>query len=287
MDWELYDLLGFGGLTPEIVEYLTTYLDICSDLFDSEKIVRLFKRLENFYVRWCDGEFIDAEPPTLPQRKMRLLKEQVPDRENLLGQRHVDVYTGLNIMILLLELHRYAHDLDELKEQIIFYPSGKLPEDASEDDVNYRLHRVIHYADCLDDELSFKGIAGSFFAHAQLARVSFSHNNFRSANFSSADFEKAFLIRVFFIDANLTSTNLKGARLRNALFIRANLEGANLESTDLNYAILEGANLQNANLSFADLDKIIWDEDTNWEGVQGLETAVNVPEALKRQLGLE
>jgi hypothetical protein len=49
MDWEIYDLLGFGGLTPEIVEYITAYLDICSDLFDTEKIVRLFKRLENFY----------------------------------------------------------------------------------------------------------------------------------------------------------------------------------------------------------------------------------------------
>jgi hypothetical protein len=32
---------------------------------------------------------------------------------------------------------------------------------------------------------------------------------------------------------------------------------------------------------------ILWDEQTNWEGVRGLETAVNVPEALKQQLGIK
>jgi len=274
-------------LTPEIVEYITAYFDLCSEQFDAEKIVRLFKRLEQFYVRWCEGEFIDAPPENLPQKKMRLLKEQLPDQEKPLGQRQVDVYTGLNVMILLLELHRYAHNRDELKEQIIFYPSGKLPEDASEDDLTLRLFRVIHYADCLDDAWSFMGIVKPFFAHAKLARAFFGHINFRSFNFSSADFEEAVLSRAFFINANLASANFKGANLIGALFIRANLESANLGSTNLHYAILEGANLQNANLSFADLDKIIWDEDTNWEGVQGLDTAVNVPEALKRQLGLE
>ncbi len=44
---------------------------------------------------------------------------------------------------------------------------------------------------------------------------------------------------------------------------------------------------RNADLSYANLQDISWDEQTNWEGVQGLETAVNVPEALKRQLGME
>lgn len=286
MDWEIYDLLGFGGLTPEIVEYITAYFDLCSEQFDAEKIVRLFKRLEHFYVRWCDGEFIDAPPENLPQKKMRLLKEQLPDREKPLGQRQVDVSTGLNVMILLLELNRYAHNRDELKEQIIFYPSGKLPKDASEEDLTLRLFRVIHYASCLDDVWSFMGIIKSFFAHAKLARAFFGHINFRRFNFSSADFEKAVLSRAFFINANLASANFKGANLIGALFIRANLESANLENTNLHYVIFEGANLRNANLGFADLDQIIWDEHTNWEGVQGLETAVNVPDALKRQLAI-
>ncbi|MGK7897625.1 MAG: hypothetical protein AB4372_29425 [Xenococcus sp. (in: cyanobacteria)] len=29
--------------------------------------VDLFNRLEDFYERWCDGEFIDADGTTLPQ----------------------------------------------------------------------------------------------------------------------------------------------------------------------------------------------------------------------------
>ena len=47
-----------------------------------------------------------------------------------------------------------------------------------------------------------------------------------------------------------------------------------------------------ADLSSADLGKelfgdINWNEKTNWEGVRGLETAKNLPEALKQQLGLD
>lgn len=285
MDWEIYDLLGFGALTPEIVEYITAYLDVCSELFDPEKIVRLFKRLENFYVRWCEGEFIDAPPENLPQKKMRLLREQLPDREKSLGQRHVDVYAGLNVLILLLELHRYAQDRDELREQILFYPSGKLPEDTPEDNTTSRLFRVIHYVDCLDTNLSFGKSAGPFFAHAKLIRTFLGHINFRSSNFSSADFEKATLTRVFFIDANLAGANFKGSFLAGALFVRTNLEGACLENTDLHHAIFDGANLHNANLSSANLEKITWDHETKWEGVRGLETAVNVPEALLQELG--
>jgi hypothetical protein len=51
---EIYDLLGYGGLTPEIVEYLMGLL------IESEEFrpVQLFERLEDFYWRWSDGEFI-------------------------------------------------------------------------------------------------------------------------------------------------------------------------------------------------------------------------------------
>ena len=49
---------------------------------------------------------------------------------------------------------------------------------------------------------------------------------------------------------------------------------------------MSGADFTGAVL--ADLNnRILWDEETNWEGVRGLESAIGVPEALKRQLGLE
>lgn len=64
MDWEIYDLLGYGPLTEEIVEYLMGLLTTRA-VAGKESLfrpVKLFKRLEDFYLRWCDGKFIDAPP---------------------------------------------------------------------------------------------------------------------------------------------------------------------------------------------------------------------------------
>ncbi|MBU7583657.1 MAG: NACHT domain-containing protein [Nostoc sp. TH1S01] len=208
MDWEIYDLLGYGGLTLEIVEYLIGLL-IPSDEF---RPLELFKRLENFYWRWCKGEFIDAPPENFPQEKMRLLQDQGIKQ----GQRQVDIYAGLNVMILLLELHRYAQGLDDLKEEIIFYPSGKPEENTS----TAQLLRIINYGEAIQ--------LGNF-------------------------------------------TNLVGQFLSGADLSGANLSGADLSRADLSHEI------------FGDMR---WDENTTWENARGLDTAINVPEALKQQLGL-
>ena len=144
---EIYDLLGYGGLSWEIVEYLQGLL------LKSEQFlpVELFQRLFDFYWRWCDGEFIDAEGTTLPQTKMRELKKQLPARDNYLGQRQVDVYAGLNIMILLLELHRYGQSQPEdLKQKLTFYPCGKPNADGQLKDATL-LKRLFSYGDCFGD----------------------------------------------------------------------------------------------------------------------------------------
>ena len=90
---EIYDLFGFGALTQEIVEYLI-------GLLKKAKLDwgELFKRLEGFYLDWGDGEFIDATGETLPQRKACQLQKYQPT----IGQRQVDIATGLNVLILLL-----------------------------------------------------------------------------------------------------------------------------------------------------------------------------------------
>jgi len=219
MDWEIYDLLGYGGLTLEIVEYLMTLLTQ-SQAFDP---VRLFQRLEQFYLRWCDGEFIDAPHENLPQRKMRSIKQSIDQPpKTQLGQRQVDVFTGLNVLILLLELHRYAQTHDTLKLQIAFFPCGQPDTEGFDQSCLYKL---IGYSCCVD-ALAFNKSVGKFLRHA----------------------------------------NLSGADLSRAYLSRANLSDADLSA---------------ANLSRADLN------ETNWEGVRGLETAIDVPEALKQQLGLE
>lgn len=344
MDWEIYDLLGYGGLTPEIVECLMELLKP-SDEF---RPLQLFQRLQNFYQRWYEGEFIDAYTETLPQKKSRQLHEQ----NILLGQRQVDVYTGLNVMILLLELHRYAQERDDLKQQVTFYPSG---EPDIENGFTEKLLRIINYSDGIQIG-TFNNVVGQFLGYANLSRANLRHAILIRANLIGTDFSSANLIRVNLIRANLSYANLRGTKLIRAILRQANLSGAdlsgadlvraNLNHADLNNAILSGAvlaganlispnlsnadlsstnlrsanlsranlsdtklrntnlrnadlsgsnlrnadlsyaNLSRANLSRANLENISWDNYTIWEDVRGLETAKNVPEALKQQLGL-
>lgn len=292
MDWEIYDVLGFGSLTPEIVEYLMLFLDACPEMFDTEKVLRLFKRLEDFYFRWADGEFIDASPPTLPQRKMGLLKDQLSDRNTSIGQRQIDIYAGLNVMILLFGLHRYGQAHAHLKEKICFHPCG---QEGSEEFNENLLRQIIQYSYSTKNT-RFRVIVGPLLMGSNLSNtdlhimslseVNLSQSNLqnstlwssdlRNSDLSGANLSNASLFNTSLHKANLSSANLSSAKLIKAGLFEVNLSNANLSNTDLKFARLEGANLQN----------IIWNESTNWEGVTGLEKAVNLPTELKQQLRL-
>ena len=63
----IYQTLGNIALKPEMVKSILTTFE------KSEKTnaVILFRKLEDFYCRWCNGEFIDAAPDNnLPQKQM-------------------------------------------------------------------------------------------------------------------------------------------------------------------------------------------------------------------------
>uniref|UniRef100_UPI00194DD5FC pentapeptide repeat-containing protein n=1 Tax=Leptolyngbya sp. CCY15150 TaxID=2767772 RepID=UPI00194DD5FC len=213
---EIYDLFGFGALTQEIVEYLI-------GLLKKAKLdwVELFKRLEGFYLDWCDGKFIDATEETLPQRKARQLKKYQPT----IGQRQVDIATGLNVLILLLEIHRYAQSVEALKAAIHCYPCGQPDTDGHDSE---RWLRMIHYSDCLQLG-TFNQSVGKFLRSANLISA-----NLRSANLTSA---------------NLSNANLFNANLTSANLFHADLTSANLSSTDLSSTDLFSANLSSADLT--------------------------------------
>ena len=345
LHWEIYDLLGYGALTPEIVDYLMGLLT--REAFCP---MELFERLEDFYFRWCDGEFIDVLDEDLPRRKRRQLREQGVE----LGLRQVDVYAGLNVMILLLELHRYGREREELEEKMAFYPCGKHNAEGKLDD-DTLLFRIIGYSRCIGDfgflktvgkflrganlsradlsdanlskanlfcanlseanffcaNLSEVNLRGANLRGANLFRVNLFRTDFSSANLSDADLSGANLSDADLSGANLSGTDFSGANLHSANLIGthlrsanlsgadlsdtnlrgANLSDANLRDTNLSDANLRGANLRGTNLRGANLSDAIfgdvrWDEDTKWENVRGLESALNVPEALRRQLGL-
>ncbi|MEH2326422.1 MAG: pentapeptide repeat-containing protein [Nostoc sp.] len=284
MERQIYDLLGYGNLTPAIVEYLMGLLAESLEFHDGERLCQLFQRLEDFYFRWCDGEFIDAEDVNLPQMKKKQLREQVPDRENHLGLRQVDVCTGLNVMIVLLELHRYAQIKDELKNKISFHSCGK--PDSNEFD-SERLLGIIGYSHCLgifafknnlglflrgadlrDADLSGVNVSGANLSGANLSGANLSGANLSGANLclaylSGANLCLAYLSDAYLIQANLSSANLSsadlsGADLSDADLSKSDLRNANLSETNLDDANLKGAdlsqtNLMNANLSYANL----------------------------------
>ncbi|WP_293122640.1 pentapeptide repeat-containing protein [Microcoleus sp. bin38.metabat.b11b12b14.051] len=333
MAWEIYDLLGYGGLTVEIVEYLMGLLTTPASAGESSKFrpVQLFQRLEDFYLRWCEGEFIDMLPESLPQKKLRLLRGQLKTQE--LGQRQIDIYAGLNVMILLLELHRYGQERDELKDKMVFYPCGKPNAEGKLDDAT-RLLRIIGYSSCvgtfgfvqtvgifLNDANLFGAnlIGADFFEvdlsganlsnanlnhatlrYAQLRRTNLSDAccnadlsgadlssaNLSGANLSGANLNGAYLSDAYLSDAYLSGADLSSADLSGAYLSHADLSSADLRGADLRGAYLSSADLSGANLSgsFADVK---WNENTNWENVRGLAEAVNVPEALRRHLGIQ
>ncbi|MBD1940030.1 pentapeptide repeat-containing protein [Microcoleus sp. FACHB-68] len=243
LHWEIYDLLGVEGLTPEIVKDMRVWLDAS----DESRPVQLFNRLNNFYLRWCDGEFIDAPAENLPQKKMRLLKEQVQPQQ--LGQRQVDIYAGLNVMILLLELNRYALSKARLKDEIAFYPCGKKDTEGFD---NQRLLRIISYSNCFSVGV-FNTIVGKFLSKANLIGADLHSTDLSEANLRDANLIRANLSEANLIGADLYSADLMGANFSRANFSRANFSCPNLSRVNLSRANLYFADLSGANLSEANL----------------------------------
>ena len=256
---EIYDLFGYGGLTEEIVEYLVALLDANNQFQPKE----LFQRLEDFYIDWCKGVFMNNEQKNLPQIKMQQLRVQ----GSLLGLREVDIYTGLNVMILLLELNRYALTKNELKDKIAFYPCG---QKDSEDFESGRLLRIVYYSNSVNLNTFLETLSlfleGANLEFANLGGANLVRANLEFANFVRANLEGANLKGANLEFANLGGANLKGANLTSANLTSANLGVANLKGANLTSANLKGANLKGANFDGAKnltLEQIKQAE--NWE----------------------
>ncbi len=235
---EIYDLLGYGNLTREVLDYLFGLLEQ-NEGFDPEG---LFAILHDFYFRWCDGEYMDVFPEKekvnyLLWKMGKLRENPILGKETSLGMRQVDIYTGLNVLILLLELQRYGKDNDL---NLSFHLCGKVNNKGVSKDRD-KLSRIISYSDCLG-EGAFSSIVDPFLG-----------------------------------GANLNNANLEYAQLENAQLENAQLENAQLENAQLENAKLSDVYLKNTNLENANLEGIRWNEETRWKEVKGLETAMNVP----------
>ncbi|MEM8613246.1 MAG: pentapeptide repeat-containing protein [Cyanobacteria bacterium P01_H01_bin.105] len=246
---QVYDLLGFGGLSVEVVEYAFELLEE-SDIDQ----VRLFRRLHTFYKSWCDGEFLDQAPnENLPQKKFL----QMRDQTIAIGLKQVDIFAGLNTLIFLFKLHantqpeNYPNLLeDDPKPDIWFHPCG---EPNIEQFDNGKLLKIILYVNSLGIG-TFATTVGPHLNGANLNGANLYSANLYSANLNGANLNSADLNGANLNSANLNGANLNSANLNGANLNSANLNGANLNSANLNRAIFNSANLNGANLNGANLN---------------------------------
>ncbi|MBE9141320.1 pentapeptide repeat-containing protein [Nodosilinea sp. LEGE 07088] len=158
-------------------------------------------------------------------------------------------------------------------------------------------------------------LASSDFRDSFLCEVNFRNSvifgsDLRNANLSSANLENvdlsfASLKKTILCSANLKNANLWGVNLKDANLFAANLEDADLRDTNLEGAHLENANLKNAKfgrhpnfgietvqvpglgrfkMAECSLRGITWNENTVWDGVEGLDKVEFVPPELIKQL---
>ncbi len=296
LDQDIYDLLGYGGLTQETVDYLMELLDNSqefnkADVWGKWPAVKLFKHLRSFYESWV-REKTDEQ---IPARKLAEQKQQQLQPGIQRKAEQVDVFAELNVMILLLELHRYAERKDNLRGKIVFYPCGQngIPGFDS-----VQLRRLIAYSNFnLGNlqEYTFAKIVGPFLSEtrlneANLSGLDLSGANLSKANLIDADLSNATLTGATLTDAylnsvnlsyatltgaNLSNTNLNGAILKSAVLTNADLScaylgGANLRDADLTGAKLQDAMLCSVDFTGANLNNIQWNDATNRLGCRGL-----------------
>lgn len=259
---EIYDLFGYNdGLTTEIVEYLFQLLQRDFSPSSTNEIfwIDLFERLYDFYLQWCDHKFIDLVTETLPQKKAAQLQVQSVN----IGQLGVDIYTGLNVMILLLEIHRYAQTQPFLTSKINFHPCGQPDTDYFN---QTQLLRIINYCDAIKVG-TLNEVVGSFLNHINLsnahlsgtclAGVNLNHANLSDANLSGVNLGSTNLANAYLSGSNLCNAFLNYASLTKAYLSGTSLIDASLISVNLSSAYLEQANLTRVNLSDADISRAV------------------------------
>jgi uncharacterized protein YjbI with pentapeptide repeats len=292
LDWEIYDLLGFGGLTKEIVGYLRGSLKDSQILSNKPERNRLFERLEDFYSRWFEGKFINEEISAIwPEKKMvELLKPKllnpISNQSLILGRRLINIYTGLNVLILLLELSRQIQEKTKP-----FYPCGSVSleqcvgericrlGERTDTFEPSRLLRLIGYSRWLGTDVFVKTV-GSFLEEinlrgadlrgAELSGVKLNKSYLSSSLLNGINLSQAELKQAFLGNAQLHCADLSGTNLTSTFLGNANLSGAYLEKAVLVRAVLAGANLRTAHLVNANIeDADLGDADLSDANLRG------------------
>ncbi|MBH8561460.1 pentapeptide repeat-containing protein [Nostoc sp. CENA67] len=227
----LYNLLGYGILTPEIEELAIETLrrqqnsDFCFEV--------LLQRLESFWRAYCQGRWLDEGIAHKALTHFHTL-------HNPVNVEQINANAGVNTFLLLSACHR--------ETKVTFCPCGH-PANMAE-----------FYPEAL---LVLLGKA------AVLSNNSF-NKRICAQSLAGINLSGAYLSQVMLAGANLEQTNLSDAVLTGANLAGANLTGANLIGANLAGANLTGVNLQTVNLTNACLvDAILSEADKETAALNG------------------
>lgn len=241
----IYALLGYGLLSPEIVELTIERLRREAVRHPQEfSFLVLFERLNSFYKSYGRGRWLDTGIAHQEQSRLQA-------RGNLLNTLQVDAAVGINVFVLLCAIAREA--------KAPFWPCGN-PSLTGEFDPNLLLTLIGRTA--VLSPTAFWQMARSSLMSLQLAGACLNRAMLASANLWQANLSAAELIETNLVSANLQEANLSRANLVGACLQGANLSGAWLEGADLSGANLQGANLTLSQVRNACLFQAQLDEET-------------------------
>ncbi|MBD2255378.1 NACHT domain-containing protein [Nostoc parmelioides] len=220
----LYNLLGYGVITPEIEGLVIAALQ-------TQQKPILLQRLESFWRGWCQGRWLDEG----------IAHKALPyfhSLQNLVNVEQVNTNVGINVFLLLAAISR---DI-----QVAFSPCGN-PANVSE----FYPHTMI----MLLAKAAFSGSNALIkrLCSQSLAKINLSGAFLSQVVLTGANLEQANLCDAVLVNANLVGANLNNANLAGANLAGANLTGVSLETVNLTNACLCDVLLTEAEREIAQL----------------------------------
>jgi uncharacterized protein YjbI with pentapeptide repeats len=227
---QLYNLLGFGILSPEWENLVIEGLRREPQHEFSFEL--LCDRLLPFWYAYCRGRWLDEGIAHKAFAHFQAL-------QNPANVEKINAAVGLNVFLLLCACHQQT--------KTTFWPCSN-PENLSEF-YSQALIMLIARTEVLAKAAFATRLQSTSLACLNLSAADLSQAMLAGVNFGQIDLSNTKLMGAILIGANLQDANLAGANLTGANLTDANLSGANLASANLTGANLTGANLQSTNLT--------------------------------------
>ena len=297
-------------------EVLQTYFDRLSVLLIDRNLISLFNKSQSSHIIPEDQELLDSSLDVIRARTLSILRRFENDAERktsvirflieteIVSKSKLDLsgadlsgadLSGANLQgANLIKANLQGANLQ-----------GANPIEAEFQGTN-PIEANLQQANLIKAKLQGANLQGANLQGANLQQAKLQGAKLQGANLQGANLQGAILegansIEAEFQEAEFQEANLQGANLKKAYLQQAKLQGANLkkaylqgsilegailEGAILEGAILEGACLEGACLKGADLKDIKWNSKTIWPDKSAFINAKNIPEELKKELGI-